>query len=115
MFHFSSFHIISHLAVLNTRHAQMLAASKRVHKLRILPVRQIQPFLVLQLHVLRLRAQHGFLGVLSLAVPVNEQHVEQAHAPAHDDGDLGGDVAGRVFGAEGLRADDVADAVWVVC
>ena len=115
MFHFSSFYIISHLAVLNTGRAHMLASSKRVHKLRILTIRQIQPLLVLQLHVLGLRAQHGFFGILSLAVPVNEQHVEQTHAPAHDDGDLGGDVAGRVFGAEGLRADDVADAVWVVC
>ena len=49
---------------------------------------------------------------MSLAVPVDEQHVEQAHAPARDDGDLGGDVARRVAGAEGLGADDVADAFW---
>ena len=49
---------------------------------------------------------------MSLAVPVDEQHVEQAHAPARDDGDFGGDVARRVAGAEGLGADDVADAVW---
>jgi hypothetical protein len=89
-----------------------LAISKSIHKLWILPIRQIQPLLVLQLDVLRVRAQHDFLRVLPLAVPVDEQHVEQAHAPARDDGDLGGDVARRVAGAEGLGADDVADAVW---
>ena len=49
---------------------------------------------------------------MSLTVPVDEQHVEQAHAPARDDGDLGGNVTGSVAGAEGLGADDVADAGW---
>lgn len=93
-------------------HSLHQATSKRIHKLRILPIRQIQPLLVLQLHILRLRSQQHFLRVLSLAVPVDEQHVQQAHGPARDDGDLGGDVAGRVAGAEGLGADDVADAGW---
>lgn len=89
-------------------------SSQSIHKLRILAIRQIQPLLVLQFHILRVRAQHDFLRVLPLAVPVDEQHVEQAHAPARDDGDLGGDVARRVAGAEGLGADDVADAFWIV-
>ena len=85
---------------------------EHISEVRILPIRQIQPLLVLEFHVLRVRSQQHFLRVLSLAVPVDEQHVEQAHAPARDDGDLGGDVARRVAGAEGLGADDVADAVW---
>lgn len=88
------------------------ASSKRIHKLRILPIRQIQPLLILQLDILRLSPQQRFLRVLSLAVPVDEQHVEQAHAPACNDGDFCRDVAGSVAGAESLGADDVADAVW---
>jgi hypothetical protein len=66
--------------------------------------------LVLQLHILRLRSQHSFLSILPPAIPVDEQHVHETHAPAADDGDLGGNVAWSVFGSEGLWADDVADA-----
>jgi hypothetical protein len=84
--------------------------SQRIHKLGILPVRQIQPFLVLQLHILGLCSQNSFLGILPPAIPVDEQHVHETHAPAADDSDLGGNVAWSIFGSEGLWADDVADA-----
>lgn len=92
-------------------HSNQHQKLKCIHKLRILPIRQIQPLLVVQLHILRLRSQQHLLGILPPAVPVDEQHVDEAHGPARDNGDLGGDVAGRVAGAESLGADDVADAV----
>ena len=69
------------------------------------------PSLDITLH----RPDPGLLRILRPTPEVDEQHNTQPNAPAHDNGDFRGDVAGRVFGAEGLRADDVADAVWVVC
>ena len=48
---------------------------------------------------------HGLLVlVLAPVVPVDEEEVEQAGAPAADDGDLGRAVLRRVGGAEGLGA-----------
>lgn len=76
--------------------------SQRIHKLRILPVRQIQPLLVRQLRVPRPRAVGGLDLVLPPAVPPDEAEVDEAGGPADDDGDFGGDVVGGVFGAEGL-------------
>jgi hypothetical protein len=101
---YSSYHILSPII------SHPYLRSQRIHKLRILPIRQIQPLLVLELHILRLSPQNSFLGILPPAIPVDEQHVHETHAPAADDGDLGGNVAWSVFGSEGLWADDVADA-----
>jgi hypothetical protein len=98
----------NHVYIQSIFHHQL--RSQRIHKLRILPIRQVQPLLVLELHILRLRSQNSFLGILPPAIPVDEQHVHETHAPAADDGDLGGNVAWSVFGSEGLWADDVADA-----
>ena len=75
-----------------------------IDKLGILAIRQIQPFLIGQLAVMRLGAEGGLLLVLAPAVPPDEEHVDQAGAPAADDGDFGRLVTGGVFGAEGLRA-----------
>jgi hypothetical protein len=85
-------------------------SSQSIHKLRVLPISQIQPLLVLKLNVRRIRTNESFLRILTTAIPVDEQHVQQTHAPASDDCDLGGNVTGRVLRSEGLRADDVADA-----
>lgn len=70
----------------------------------ILPIRQIQPLLVLHADVVRLSALECLLLVLAVVPPPDEAHEEQADAPADDEGDFGGDVAGGVFGAEGLGA-----------
>ncbi len=75
-----------------------------INKLRILAISQIQPFLVLQLPIMRLCAEGGLRLVLSLAVPPDENHVDETGTPAADDGNLGRLVARRVFGSEGLRS-----------
>lgn len=80
----------------------MYRTSQSINKLGILPIGQIHPFLVLQLQIPHLRAQRRLLLVLVLAVPPYEHHVDQARAPAADDGDFGGRVAGSVLWAEGL-------------
>jgi len=85
-------------------------SSQSIHKLRVLPVCQVQPLLVLKLDVRRVRPNESFLRILTTAIPVDEQHVQQTHAPASDDRDLGGHVTGRVLRSESLRANDVADA-----
>ncbi len=53
---------------------------------------------------MRLCAEGGLLLVLSLAVPPDENHVDETGTPAADNGDLGRLVARRVFGPEGLRS-----------
>lgn len=68
------------------------------------PIRQIQPLLIFQLSVPGSRSQGLLLPVLPPAVEPDEDHVDDASAPAADDGDLGGHVAGFVFGAERLWA-----------
>lgn len=88
------------------------SCSERVNELRVLPIREIHPFLVLELHILRLGAQESFLCVLSPAVPVDEQHIHETNSPAADDRDLGRDVARRVLRPECLGSDDVADTRW---
>jgi hypothetical protein len=60
--------------------------------------------LVLQPHILGGRPNLRLLLILQHAVHVDEREYAQTHAPAHDDRDLGGHVARRVFGAESLRA-----------
>lgn len=65
-------------------------------------IRQIQPLLILQLAIVRLRPKRRFPLVLMLAVPPYKDQVDEAGAPAADDGDFGGDVAWGVFGAECL-------------
>lgn len=93
-----------------TRHAT-LTPLQAIHKLGILPIGQIQKLLIRELPIARLGA-HATLGAIHVAgVGVDGDEVEQAKGPAGDDDDLGGDVAGGVFGEEGLRADDVAGAV----
>lgn len=84
--------------------------SQRIHELGILSIRQVHPFLILELYVFWLSSQQSLLGILSATVPVDEQHVHKTHAPAADDGNLGRNVARSVFRSERLGADDVADA-----
>ena len=88
----------------------MMTSSQSIHKLRVLPISQIQPLLVLKLDIRRISTNKCFLRVLLLAVPVDEQHVQQTNTPAGDDRDLGGNVTRSVLRPESLRADDVADA-----
>ena len=85
--------------------------SQTIHKLRILPVRQVEPLLILDLPVAGLSADPLLLHVRAAAVEIDEQQIQNTRAPADDDGDLGGAVLGRVGRAEGLGPDDVADAV----
>ena len=75
---------------------------ERINKLDILPIRQIQPLLVLQLHIPGCSADGGFLFILRHAVEVDEGHDEEAEGVADDDGDFSGDVARGVGGAECL-------------
>ena len=56
------------------------AASQPVRKFRVLSVRKIQEFLILQLHVPRLRPNLDFLLVLRSGVHVNKQHVTETDA-----------------------------------
>ena len=74
-------------------------------------ISQIKPLLILQLPIRRLRPKGRLPLILPLVVPPYEEEIHKARRPAADDGDLGGDVARGVLGPEGLRADDVADAV----
>ena len=85
-------------------------SSQGIHKLRVLPIGQVQPFLVLKLDIRRISTDECLLRILPLAIPVNEQHVQQTNAPAGDDRDLGRDVTGSVLGSESLGTDDVANA-----
>lgn len=85
-------------------------SSQRIYKLRVLPIGQIQPLLVLKLDIRRSSTNKCFLRVLPSAIPVDEQHVQQTDTPAGDDHDLSRHVTRSVFGPESLRADDVADA-----
>lgn len=80
---------------------------ERVDELRVLPVRQVQPLLVLELHVVGRSADCCLLLVLADAVGVDECEYTQTNSPADDDGHLGGDVAWCVTRAESLRAYDV--------
>ena len=58
-----------------------------------------------------LRPEGRLFPVLVLAVPPDEYQISEACGPAADDCYLGGYVARCVFGSEGLRPDNVADAV----
>ena len=78
--------------------------SQGINKLLILPIRQIQPLLILQFHISRSRSPGCFAAILQSTVPPDEAEVDEAGGPADDDGDFGGDVAWCVFGAEGLWA-----------
>ena len=75
-----------------------------IHKLRIFPIRQIQPLLVLQFPVFRPRSHRRLLLVLAPTIPPYEHQIDETCAPAADDGDFGGYVARGVFGAESLGA-----------
>lgn len=59
--------------------------------------------MVLQLSVTRLTSDCCFLRVLSSAIPVNEQNIENADCVAGDDCDDGRDVPRSVLRSEGLR------------
>ena len=51
---------------------------------------------------MRLCPEGRFLPVLVPAVPPDEDEIDETGAPAADNGDFGGNIAGCVFGAEGL-------------
>lgn len=85
-------------------------ALQTVDKLRILPIRQVEPLLILKLHIPWVCPLLFLDLVLSDTPEMNEKDVEETQGVAHDYGNLGGDVARGVFGSEGLRADDVTGA-----
>lgn len=55
-----------------------------VDKLGVLAVCKVQPFLVLQFHIGRRSADGRSLFVLVIAVPVDEDDVDDAEGPAYD-------------------------------
>jgi len=86
-------------------------SSQRIHKFRVLSICQIPELNPLFLHVPR-RSPHAFpLFVLPQQVTEQKQHINNASREKYNNGDLGRDVAWTVLCTEGLRADDVANAV----
>ena len=73
-----------------------------IHKLRILPISQIQPFLILQLHISRPCSKRCLLLVLLVAIPPDECYINEASAVAAYDSNFSRDVARGVFRSEGL-------------
>jgi hypothetical protein len=76
-------------------------------ELEVLPIRQIEELAVL---LVRLA---GHQAIAALVLPVVVSHEHQRHHNRRgcggDDGDLGWDVLGRVFLAEGEWSNNVAD------
>ena len=73
-----------------------------IHELRILPISQIQPFLILQLHISRPCSKRCLLLVLLVAIPPDEYYINEAGAVAAYDSNFSRDVARGVFRSEGL-------------
>lgn len=82
----------------------------------ILHIRQVQPFLVLHADVVGRSSLQRLLLILVVVPPPDETHEHDTDAPADYEGDFGGDVAGGVFGAEGLGACVVlvSFACWLI-
>ena len=103
----------------------------RILKFWILSVGEIQKLLILQLHVIRLRANLSLLLVLIPTVRINESHIHKTDNldtslvtsppsnrrrlnytyPAYNNGDLGWNVTWSVVGSKDLRSDDIANTI----
>lgn len=101
-----------------------------IHKLWILTIGKIQPFLVFQLDVRGRSTDSSSLFVLSLAVPVDEEDIDDAGGPAYNlwkksvnlqqvqmgkgqayNNNLSRNISWCIFRTESLRTDDVTCAV----
>lgn len=60
--------------------------------------------MILQFGIPLARPDHGFLLILTGVPPPYECQIEQTDAIAYHDGNLGGHIAGRIFGTEYLRS-----------
>lgn len=78
--------------------------SQRVLKLCILLVRHVEKLLVLNLGISRIRPNQALLVILPPVVPPDESKVNQASAPADQDGDFGGPILWCIFRTESLRS-----------
>jgi len=83
------------------RRTPFVSRLQRVYKLWILHVRQVQELLVLQVRVSRLSAYLCIPLVTPSTQVVDEEEVEDAKTPTHNDGDFGRLVVGS---AERLRS-----------
>lgn len=87
-----------------TKNQQLFFYLQSIHEFRVLPIRQIQELLVLQLDVTRCRTHGRLLLVLPLRVPVDEVAVDEAHPVASDDCNLSRHILGRILCLESLRS-----------
>ena len=78
-------------------------------------IRQIQPFLILQLSILRLRSEGRLLPVLMSIVPRYEQKINDTCTPAANNCHLGRGISRRVFWPECLRAWCQSQLRWMPC
>jgi hypothetical protein len=84
---------------------------QRIYKLRVLPIRQVQELLLVQLRIPRLLPYSFVPLVHPPIVQRNEPQVEHTDPPTNQDDDLSGSVSGLVLRSESLRTDDIARAV----
>lgn len=89
----------------------MTAALQRIHKLRVLPVSQIKPLLILQFDIPIRRPQRRLLLVLPPTVPRNEVHINQTQTPTNNNRHLSGDIPRRVLWPESLRPNDITNTI----
>jgi hypothetical protein len=82
-----------------------------IYKFRVLLVRQIKELLLVQLCISRFGSDSLILLVHPFEVPENKCQIYQAGCPAHNNGDLCGDVSWFVLRLEGLRTYDITSAI----
>lgn len=71
--------------------------SQRVLELGILLIRHVEELLVLNLGIRRIRPNQALLEILSPVVPPDEGKINEASAPADQDGDFGRPVLWCIF------------------
>ncbi len=82
-----------------------------IYKLWILPIRQIQKLLLIQLRIPRLLPNSLVPLIHPPIVQRNEPEVEHTDPPTNQDRDLSRSVSGLVLRSESLRTDDIACTV----
>ena len=87
---------------------RLISVSQAIFKFQILPVSQIEPFLVHKFDVARLCSLCSLDLVLSDTIPMNEDDIQNAKTVTYNDGDFSGDVSWSIFWSERLWSDDIS-------
>jgi len=84
---------------------------QRIHKLRILLIRQVQKLLLVQLPIPGLQPPHLILPIHAPIIHSNERQVQHTDTPTHQNRDLSRRVARFILRSESLWSYDITRAI----